>query len=865
MGASNIKEDVWIPTTCNMCFCGCHIKVHRVDGVVVKIEGNPDSPVGEGRVCAKGHAGIMQLYDPYRQTKPMLRTNPEKGISIDPEWKEISWDEAMDLLAGKIGAAVQEDPRKVMYYSIVANLTGNLLLASFFGGILQAPTHMSDICGTSIHTLYDLHSGTGNCCPDYNRTKYLLQFGVQAGTATRHGFNMTIRRFADARVDNGMKLVVIDPHMSASAEKADHWLPIRPGTDAALALSIANVLVNELGIYDAEYLKKYTNAPYLVNPKTGRFIRDEASNKPYVWDSEEGAAKIFSDSSIKDFALLGTYTVNGVEVKPGFQILKEHLAKYTPEFAEGVTTIPAKNIRMVAKEFGEAASIGSTITIDGKQMPYRPVAADAFSGISRHRHGFLSHWSILLLNVLVGAYNVPGGYVGFGPAKHPVPETGKISWWPDVWEEDGMLNYVTLGFPMPASYYQKIREQIKDTGDLAMKGLMPLIEFDTHFNYPNQVYPERLKRPVQADVLFIYGGNPLKNWGNHDEMAQWFKAFDFVVSCDLYLNDSSYFADLFLPEACYLERLEALPNQYFNHHTIGGLDVPWTWAIRQPVVPPRDGVWSNSQILLELAERLQMRPYVYGLLGIMFNLDPEYSLDPAQKYTWEEIADRIYKANFGETHGLEVMKRDGVIKHPRTVDEVYMILTLEEKKARIPLYFDFMLEAKEKIDKEAESLGISWDTSDYQPLPDWKPCVEYEVTDPEYDLLPTYYTAAHQVDTWGLCNPWQRELAELDPYTNHIEINTETARRKGLSDGDEVMLESTHGAKVFGKIRVTEGVHPECLAVNGGCMNSQSEYMPMHKGRGVAINHLNPAMDLKYYDHISAAFDQCVRVRISKV
>ena len=77
MDTSTTVENVWIPSTCNMCFNSCNILVNRVDGVVVKIEGDPKSPVGEGRVCGKGACGMMLLYDPNRATKPLKRTNPE--------------------------------------------------------------------------------------------------------------------------------------------------------------------------------------------------------------------------------------------------------------------------------------------------------------------------------------------------------------------------------------------------------------------------------------------------------------------------------------------------------------------------------------------------------------------------------------------------------------------------------------------------------------------------------------------------------------------------------------------------------------------------------------------------------------------
>src|SRR5512146_993070 len=93
------RDDRWIPSSCGLCYGTCSTRVHRVDGVAVKIEGNPDSAVGQGRLCGKGVSGIMSHYDPNRLKKPLRRTNPEKGIGIDPGWKEISWEEALDEVA----------------------------------------------------------------------------------------------------------------------------------------------------------------------------------------------------------------------------------------------------------------------------------------------------------------------------------------------------------------------------------------------------------------------------------------------------------------------------------------------------------------------------------------------------------------------------------------------------------------------------------------------------------------------------------------------------------------------------------------------------------------------------------------------
>src|SRR5208283_3330361 len=97
-----IHEDKWIPTMCGTCYSHCGIRAHVVDGVVVKIEGNPAVPNGRGRICAKGLAQVQTLYDPYRLTVPLLRTNPEKGLDADPKWKEISWEEALEIYAQKL-------------------------------------------------------------------------------------------------------------------------------------------------------------------------------------------------------------------------------------------------------------------------------------------------------------------------------------------------------------------------------------------------------------------------------------------------------------------------------------------------------------------------------------------------------------------------------------------------------------------------------------------------------------------------------------------------------------------------------------------------------------------------------------------
>ena len=113
--------DQWIPSTCSLCYGLCSMRAHVVNGVVVKIEGNPDSAVGRGRLCAKGISGIMTMYDPNRVNKVLRRTNPVKGIGVDPGWKEISWEEALEEIVERLRKVRKDDPRKLFIQRTTTN------------------------------------------------------------------------------------------------------------------------------------------------------------------------------------------------------------------------------------------------------------------------------------------------------------------------------------------------------------------------------------------------------------------------------------------------------------------------------------------------------------------------------------------------------------------------------------------------------------------------------------------------------------------------------------------------------------------------------------------------------------------------
>ncbi|MEE0704770.1 MAG: molybdopterin-dependent oxidoreductase [Adlercreutzia sp.] len=851
----------WIPTVCNMCFNACSIKAHVIDGVVVELTGNPDG-IGSGHICAKGAAGIMTLYDPNRLTKPLKRTNPKKGLDQDPGWEEISWDEAWDAIFAGLGPIAAENPLAIGGASMVSTLNGSVqratALACAFGG---AQGLLSDICGAGIHVIENMFTGTGNAMPDYQYCRYLIQFGTQAGTATRHGFNMTADRFADLRANEGLRLISFDPHMSAGAEKADLWVPVRPGSDAAAALAIANVLM-EKGLIDRDYLIERTNAPALVDPKTQRILRDKDSNKALFWDEADKKAKPYDEC--QQPALEGEYEANGVKCRTAFEAYKEHIKDMTPEWAEEITTVPAATLRQVAEEFGTVALSGDTIEIEGKTFRHRPAAIDIFSGVSRHKHTILTTWSCLMPNLLVGAANSVGGFLGYAPRNHGWIEGNPQAGYDiGIWEDDGFIVGNSFFNGTPSNFYDHIRNNDYTPTDMTLAQLQPLSE-DGHFVHVCQSDPERYgTTPIRG--LFWYGCNPLKWWGNVDEQIKVLSEMDFIVGCDISLNETSYFSDIMIPEACYLERYDVLPQWFLNHRQPGGMNVPWTVEFWQPVVPAKDDAPGYMDIWGELVWRAgaESNAAFIGALNGMYRLKEEYALPLDERLDPERFVDSVFKSFIDEEHGIDWFREHGVYTRPRKVDEVY--IWDSESAGRIPFYWDFMLEAKEKVEAKVKELDIPWETDDYIPLPEWRPGVDFYAKDEAFDIFPVYYTNAQNTDSWSPQNPWINEINEDDGVTYCIEMNTATAQAKNLASGDTVRLTSTAGYSVEGKLVVTEGIHPECVSTVVGTWDGQSGKMEIARGKGVNLVSLIPGTTAERLDHLVSAFDQLVRVKVEKI
>jgi len=823
---------------------------------VVKIEGNPESAVGKGRLCGKGVSGIMTHYDPHRLDKPLRRTNPEKGIGVDPMWEEISWDEALDEVADRLKAVREDDPRKLFIMRTTTVMTQHVppfVFMSAFGTPNASAAGGGLHCGNGAHLISGIMHSSWSILPDFQHCNYAVYFGASKGHAAGHASCSNMTMAADARA-RGMKMVVVDPFANQAGANSTEWVPIRVGTDAGLALAMANVLVNELEVYDVPYLKAKTNMPYLIGDDQ-RYIRDDETGKPMVWDEAEGEACTFDATDAEDMALDGEYEVNGKTCRPSFVLMKEHLKTYPVERGEEISTVPADTIRRLATEFAQEARIGSTIVIDGVTVPYRPVAAIAFRGSQGHKNSSYNMLAVDLLNHLVGAADVAGGCLGFNPACEGYPETGRLQYWPHP-DPDGLM--ITGSWMGPHEPYP-----VGDPQPPERIGLQNMFPMGMGSVFQASTDQEEMWQKFDFDyrpeMMINLGANQIMSVGNKDAVAASLKKFKFIVSFDIFLTETSEFADIVLPDCGYLETTDSRSNFPFIFSLPAGLG-EWCWPIRQEVVEPAGERRLFADVLLELGERIGITPDMNASYNAWFDLQGENRLELDRKYTFAEISDLDLKDKFGPEKGLEYFKEHGLVKWDKTPKEVYWRAFTD---VRVPLYWEWMPDIWEKTMAISSPKGLDIPKEYYSPLPDWLPCPSHECQHEDFDFIAFYYRDIVHTNSLTMENAWLDEAAQLDPYSYNIAINAGVGKEKGLKSGDHVWVENEYGRKVEGKIRLTETMHPEGLGI-GACAGHWAKEMPTAKGKGVFFNDLIE-LDWHHSSPSNLTLDLCAKVKVTKV
>ena len=248
----------WIPTVCAQCMGGCGILARVIDGWVVNIVGNPLHPVSRGTLCPKGIAGIQGLYDPDRIRSPLKRIGKRGG----GRWQPISWDEAIHLVTEPLKDLRQKgEPHSLVvlggkYRGLMRSLWERFLEAFGSPNYIDNQFQWEWTPNEGLFLTQGIHSIPAY---DLNNVQYLLSFGsgllesywspVQALSA--YGY------FRRGRSGQRGKLIEIEPRLSVTGIKADEWIPIRPGTEGMLALSVANMMIKE-GLYNKEFISNHT-------------------------------------------------------------------------------------------------------------------------------------------------------------------------------------------------------------------------------------------------------------------------------------------------------------------------------------------------------------------------------------------------------------------------------------------------------------------------------------------------------------------------------------------------------------------------------------------------------------------------------
>jgi anaerobic selenocysteine-containing dehydrogenase len=386
--------------------------VRVVDGRAVKIEGHPEHPINLGKLCPKGHIGLQILYDPDRIRGPMKRL----GKRGEGNWEKISWDDALGIITKRLRLLRQKgEPHRLVFMSGRNRGQMGSLIDRFLAAY-GSPNHVghSSICADGTAQAHYLSQGFKSYAGyDWDNTNYLLCFGGGFVEAWRPTTRL-LRAFGHMRRERPIraKIVQIETRFSVTAAKADEWIPINPGTDAALALGMAHVIISE-GLYDRAFVAEHT---FGFEDWT-----DEKSGKKHM----------------------------------GFKTLV--LRDYSPAKVSRITGVPEATVVRIAREFAAT----------------QPAIAAGERGASMQTNGVYNRFAIHALNALVGSLEVPGGViVQHGPplTKWPDVVEDEIA---KKGVKQPRIDYAgTKKYPLAGKVYQDLPEMILGEGPYPVDTIM---------------------------------------------------------------------------------------------------------------------------------------------------------------------------------------------------------------------------------------------------------------------------------------------------------------------------------------------------------------------------------------------------------
>lgn len=592
------------------CVGSCGIKAFVKDDVIVKVEPADFPDTAYNRICLRGISNAMQrVYSPDRVKYPM-KCIGERGSG---EWERISWNEAVDLIYEKMQANIENyGPTSNAWlgmtgnYAAVPQIFATLMAMSYGGTGFTNFGIMGDL-GVNLGFLPPLavHQDASSW-EDLIGAKSIIMFGCNYAET-----NMQEMHFLFDAQEAGSKLVVVDPRFSRTASKADWWIPIRPGTDAALIMAIMRIAV-ETRRYDEAYVRSFTNAAFLVDVSTKKLVRKGADY--LVWDERQSGAvpvaalpdelkptypsvqvkgDIPNEALVPETAVLeGTFTVevdgDAIEVKPAFQLLVESLAPFDPASASAICEVPAEDIERLADLYLDETPSNLRIS----------------QGTNRYWNGHLPTRAAIQLAALCGNIGKPHANIN--------------------WAGGTLMRFL---FSLPAEAVMPVKGMVAQ--QLPGTQWMDIVASGD---------------PCPVKMLWInnYG------WGTQGPereklISEVLPQLDFVVVSEQIMNAGTDLADLVLPVTTYYEEpfevVTAWSSMYVQvrEQAISPMyEAKTDWEIGQ-MLAERFGVKEGS--LWELDIKDYYRDYVFAK-----NLAPEFS-----SMDFDELCDKkVLRANFSE-------------------------------------------------------------------------------------------------------------------------------------------------------------------------------------------------------------------------
>ncbi|MBM2831620.1 MAG: molybdopterin oxidoreductase, partial [Dehalococcoidia bacterium] len=757
-------------------------------------------------------AQIQSFYDPYRVKAPLKRTNA-KGVS--GEWKEISWDEALTLAGEKIKEVRKKDKRLLIWQkgrSKSGAFYDTAFVKASGATYMGHGTYCSDAGYRALEYTIGQH---GVLHPDFRHCNYLVNVGWNLTNSGGNKFCWIVwpRQFLEAK-KRGMKMVTLDPRKRAVGPHTDEWLPIRPGTDLAFFLALANVLV-EKGFIDREYLTKHTNSPFLVQ-ENGHFLK--VAGKEQVWDNLSKAAAAHDAKGIEP-ALEGDFSVEGKKVKTAFQLLKEHVAKYTPEWASDICGLPAESIRKVGENLGEKAMIGSTVVLEGVKLPYRPVGIMAYH-MAQQELGFQSLYMMVVVFMLLGAIEAVGGL------------------------RSDTARSVHSGFKGLDSI------KIKDPPyDILLKDskFFPINSGNPSIAALTTLDPKKYGVDYTPEVMIIHYTNPLLSFPNQAVFMEAYKKYKFIAVIDPWMSETAdFFADVVLPAAT-VEKYEGpfTPDDQYVESK----------SLRLPPIPPLFQSKGDIDIYIDLCEKsgiLFGKDGYIDQINAALPLKGEYQLPLDKKPNVRDIFDRWAKQN-GFEGGIRYFEEGKMAVKAAPANKLYApAWSPPYGGIKHRLYGESLLGYREVM-KEKGAPQIYW--QDYNPLPTWRsPTMNQSPS--QYDL---YLISQKKIEFKQSRTAVIPLLNELDPQ-QRVEMNAQTARSKGLQDGDEVVVESHNAVtgetkSVKTRVQLVESLRPDTVSMS----HHYGQWVhPWAKGIGPTPNSLFPTGE----GYVTCTADQSFHVKV---